>query len=872
MSETDIIRKIKEKFGRTQIKILRALFENSEESLLSGADRLRFRANNPQWIEEIDSMESDQFLIKHSNDYTRIRISVFSLPLLDHLKASRYLSLMDKLVPILASHYREAFDSPISINILQKKLDAEIRELFDALYFFCEIGGLLRAATPEPPSIESSKFTVYEKILNTNSARERIYEAFSWRIKTPDNLRKPKTKDHNEKLSLIGTWRGQVVEITNISQRILNNNKAAIWWPLPVDRKAQKTLKTPFYLYINLLGHAIKFRLRVIDFSSVPGNTGHVSPWPEYTQEQEKNITKLESKRNQIFKTWFLIDQVLEFNDPMIEEYFEPAVPWSHQGNLLSPYRFGYAYPKSDHAFKSEAPIAELASESAEMPNYIIAGIDNATENDSLGRGRLADAIAAMLSAKEQKSPFTFAILGEWGSGKSSLIKMILKRLKESRSKNFEYAQFNAWAYESCPNMAAALAQEIISGLVNEKSWHKKLRLSLKFAYKNRKDDLIGITLISMTSIVTVILAITTYSRQVVHYFAISLGISATIVIFYLYYKCFLYFAKHPFTSFLRSFLSLPKLKHHLGITAEIKEQISLLCQLTLNKSARNKKRLIVFIDDLDRCRPSQILNVLEAVSLVTDIENVFVILAIDPRILIESAKYFQRETNNGTKLDIDILAKDYLGKIFQLLVSLDEPGKENISNFISDCLFLNITPDKIVTTHNEEIILIDKPHEHEDNDGEISSKSASKDIPKSQPSKPITLLANTKDELEQFISCSELFNIKNPRQLKRLHNSYNLLKILVPESLNIDNGKSLIKILFFKEFLQEFNKVEKKALEDYILGKHEKPALPNVSDDKIETVRFEINRCFSDFLDPLEYTRFIQLSSSVNRFIIPSI
>lgn len=888
MSETDIIRKIKEKCGRTQIKILHALFENSKESLLIGTDRLRFRANNPQWIEEIDSMENDQFLIKHSKDSTRIRISVFSLPLLDYSKASRYLNLMDKLVPILSTHYREAFDSPISINILQKKLDAEIRELLDVLYFFCEIGGLLRAVTPDPPSIDSTKFAVYEKILNTNSAREKLYETFSWRLKYHNSI-VINNESHPKDLSLIGTWKGDTATIISISEIIKRMEKTAVRWDTGINDANKELLRTPFFVYFNIKDESsIRYRFRVIDYKYQHESTRHTNPWPETKIRYEVDLTQSNNKNDHI---WLLIDQVLILDRPLEGGCFESILPWKIEDNPLNEKMFRHVCLKPEFFPIAGTVISQKPTKHASRHEYVVAEIDSPTTVDSLGRTNLAKALASLLSAKEQKSPFTFAILGEWGTGKTTLIRMISNLLKENNKDYFEFSHFNAWAYEACPNMPAALAHEIISSLIRDKPWRRRLWLSIRFALENRKEDLAWITILFITSIISVIVAATIWPNIILDKQKILLGLPAFVIILFAYYKACFFILGHPFTSHFKNFITLPKFKHHLGITSEIREKINLMCMLALNSAtsanksffsfrshkneiSKNEKRLIIFIDDLDRCRPSQILNVLEAVGLVTGIENVFVVLAIDPRILLESARFFQRETNNDTNLNIDLLARDYLGKIFQLVVSLDELESRNIDNFISTRLFHTIRDNQSDLVAHSNAISGNNDHNISD---EIDDRKFTIIETKTNKYEPDNLdivspLQNTHSEMQCFIESSELFNIKNPRQLIRLHNSYNLLKILKPDSLYVDEGNSLIKMLFFKEFLQELRSEDKMSLENYILGKQEKPTFSKVSDNMAEAIRSEINKCFGSFLDPLEYTRFVKLSSSVNRFVIPSI
>lgn len=874
MEKPYIVETIKKHVGHEQIDIIKSIFENSDDRPIHGVDRKSFRSRNPQWMDELSTMESAQFLIKSSKDSTRLRITVFALPLLDHSIAEQYLDLMDELVPMLDSLYQKTFDKPIQMEKLYGKFPNIGETLFKNIIFYLgEIGGILHPVSAEQIN-ESAQLVINEQIRKIRSARERIYEIYSWKVKHINPFSSESKKDDTKEISLVGTWSGDVNDIENLSRRIMDDKRAAVWWSFVIDGEVQKRLKKPFFLYINFKTNSIKFRLRVIDFSSVFGAAGHSSPWPEFTLPNERNMSRSGEKKSNVFKTWFLIDDVLQFNEPMTIESFEPAQPWSNKQNLLNQNAFGYAYIKPRYSTG-----IEVKNFSIEKNGYIVAGVDSATEEDSLGRTPLAEALAAMLAAKEQKSPFTFAILGEWGTGKSSLVRMITKNLKIKAPETFEYVQFNAWAYESCHNMAAALAQEITSGLINKRGLCDKVFLSFKFAWRSRKFDIIWAILFLIVSVISAFYLIKYFNQeQISNFLGISIGLPSALAALFAIYKIFSEIMKHPFATHLKTFTSLPKFREHFGLTQNIKEEIILLCKMVLNDEKANK-RLFIFIDDLDRCRPSQILNVLEAVGLVTSIENVFVVLAIDPRILIESAKYFQRETNREPGLDIDILARDYLGKIFQLLVSLDKPEKETISNFISSRLFHNVEYNEPVNTNTDQTVLNSKYGitAQEENtkipEKDSSSKPGVNLIVKTNESpNSFKFLPNTPDEMLYFIESSELFDIKNPRQLIRLHNSYNLLKILSPNSFYSDGGNSLIKILFLKEFLQKFKRDEQKTIENYILNSQAKLDSIKVEYELIEGIKREIGESFSSFNDPFEFDRFTRLCAFVNRFIIPSI
>ena len=78
----------------------------------------------------------------------------------------------------------------------------------------------------------------------------------------------------------------------------------------------------------------------------------------------------------------------------------------------------------------------------------------------------------------EQEVADTLALIGEWGVGKSSVMNLLRRRLEEEGNQGrFATVWFNAWEHENTGNMAAALAQGVIRGLLSGLSTWQKLQV-----------------------------------------------------------------------------------------------------------------------------------------------------------------------------------------------------------------------------------------------------------------------------------------------------------------------------------------------------------------------------------------------------------
>jgi WD40 repeat protein len=98
-------------------------------------------------------------------------------------------------------------------------------------------------------------------------------------------------------------------------------------------------------------------------------------------------------------------------------------------------------------------------------------------------------------------------------------------------------------------------------------------------------------------------------------------------------------------------------------------------------------QRIVLYIDDLDRCQPGQVVEMLQAVHLMLALDLFVVVVAVDARWLIRSLKYRYHDLfhANGMSNDEDGLASpvNYLDKIFQIPYVLLPPAPPATAQFL---------------------------------------------------------------------------------------------------------------------------------------------------------------------------------------------
>jgi len=123
-----------------------------------------------------------------------------------------------------------------------------------------------------------------------------------------------------------------------------------------------------------------------------------------------------------------------------------------------------------------------------------------------------------------------------------------------------------------------------------------------------------------------------------------------------------------------------------------------------VTKSLGKNERMVIFIDDLDRCMPDIGLQVLEALKLYLNIPNLIFVLGVDKEVVeklvvehyrklglvkaeekdkSKTEEKLQSEQENTHCKQDEEKAKQYLSKMFQVEVTLD-PSEQQVSDFLA--------------------------------------------------------------------------------------------------------------------------------------------------------------------------------------------
>ena len=309
---------------------------------------------------------------------------------------------------------------------------------------------------------------------------------------------------------------------------------------------------------------------------------------------------------------------------------------------------------------------------------------------DELGFTPAAVALAAIVQGTERAdTPLTVGVYGAWGSGKTSLMGMIHARLEPSRCTPVWFA---AWRYAQQETLWRALLLSVVEALrgvvvdspsLAEAREGLRARLddvaaslyrsvdreepgAIEFQWGKAGTLAAGAVIRAGFSAIPILGQIT----KAVEKAGEALGEEAYAD------KVLDLFQRERTRIYREQVQSLEQF--HQGLRDLVKELVTDF-----------DRRLVVFIDDLDRCLPEQAIGVLEAVKVFLDIEGCVFVLGVDREIIERGirVRYKEFALSGVATGPFPVAERDYLEKIVQVPFTLPPLAPDAIHTFLGSRL-----------------------------------------------------------------------------------------------------------------------------------------------------------------------------------------
>lgn len=412
---------------------------------------------------------------------------------------------------------------------------------------------------------------------------------------------------------------------------------------------------------------------------------------------------------------------------------------------------------------------------------------DKETEIDYLNFGYMVN-LVANIATNRDLSPSTIGLYGDWGSGKSSLMKLVQKKIEEKYPKDEKKKdtvktlciEFNGWLFEGYEDTKTSLCGAILDALADKKRFSKEVTDYAKELIKKIDINKIlgkgvkygldlflsgGIGILTDLSLSSLLSTIKSNAGEVQ--------------------------AKD-----IEEILSM--LKKNDKTRTEIKNFRNEFKDL-LNKS--KVENVVVFIDELDRCLPDTVLEVFEAMRLFLFVEGMSFVIGADERLIQYSIKSKYKEVP-GNNLDI---GKEYLEKVIQYPLYIPQLTRAEVNQYLA-CLLLKQTLSDEKFKEILGIVYTLTPDQ--DFSMDLISDKAS------------DLTENCKQEMALARQISSVLAPSingNPRQCKRFLNTlYMRLKLAEARNVILDKNilaKLMLAEYFNPEFFKAVTKPENREL-----------------------------------------------------------
>lgn len=283
---------------------------------------------------------------------------------------------------------------------------------------------------------------------------------------------------------------------------------------------------------------------------------------------------------------------------------------------------------------------------------------DNETRVDMLNNRAIADTIVKLIKESEGH-PISIGVHGDWGAGKSSILAMIEEQFPSKKTDTVVCIRFNGWKHQGFEDSKIALMSSILSEITRHRTMTTEAKEVVQKLWKNINWISIAkaVGSVAMTA-VTGIPPIGTLNELFNNLKSSAKDSEKA----------------SDAIKYVGTYLSDAKVFEDISLSKEFSEfqkSFELLLKTT------NINKLIILIDDLDRCLPKVTIETLEAVRLfLFSKSTAFVIAADEAMIEYAVQNYFpnypsENEQNRGYEY-----SKHYLEKLIQVPFRIPVLGK----------------------------------------------------------------------------------------------------------------------------------------------------------------------------------------------------
>ncbi|WP_130855196.1 KAP family P-loop NTPase fold protein [Olivibacter jilunii] len=391
---------------------------------------------------------------------------------------------------------------------------------------------------------------------------------------------------------------------------------------------------------------------------------------------------------------------------------------------------------------------------------------DNESLSDYIDYSHLLHAVTGLID-NPNLLPCSIGIYGDWGSGKSSLMKMIEHHYRSD--KDVLIIRFNGWLFEGYEDAKTVLMASIIDEIIAKRKFTEK---AIKCASKLLKR-------------IDWIKAAGSASKHAIAYATLgplgSLGVAATEAIANL--------KDVDYENYIKTKQEKKEDDPDDTLRSNIQEFHKNFEDLI---SETKIAKIIVLIDDLDRCSPDTVIGTLEAIKLFLFTKNTAFVIGADERLIKYSVKRRFPEVP-GENMEV---GRDYLEKLIQFPIRIPEMNTVEMTTYINLLFSKLYVNDEMFEEKRNEVILAKRAKGF----GFMFDQNSLNDFFSSPDTEFVDAIALS----SQIVPVLSRGLNGNPRQTKRFLNT-----LLIRMQMGASKGMNLKRRVLAKLMLLEYFKPE---------------------------------------------------------------
>lgn len=371
---------------------------------------------------------------------------------------------------------------------------------------------------------------------------------------------------------------------------------------------------------------------------------------------------------------------------------------------------------------------------------------DKWTLDDQLGYSLYAKAMAEFIRHKQTDPPLTIGILAPWGQGKTTLMRMLEDQIQPSkkslkadatkppRSKFREFMKwldnpnliapeklsfptiwFNAWKFQNSEQVWAGMAHCIISELVEqlptqvdrERFWLALQAERLDFSAIRRDIHravfekvlptmvrwLLGLVFIASALLV---IASVAWGNMLGLWGGVSLSLFASLNRLWVWWKSKKELFDKPLEGKFAQYVQQPDYEGKMGYFSQVETDVRRVFDLLVKK----EEPAIVFVDDLDRCSPGKVAEVIEAINLFLsgDFPNCYFVIGMDAQVVAASLEVAYEKLNaklEHTTQSYGSLGWYFMDKFIQLPFLIPSLNEEQRKKYLAKLFRQSLEEEK---------------------------------------------------------------------------------------------------------------------------------------------------------------------------------